>query len=305
MTFLSFGNENWGWIVDGCFLLNFFFGLIFLGAAYSHSGDGVVRFQNIQHENITESDQKNTFTALYVGWDQACRYVPAAGGAQPHNDCFTFQPMEDRELNVLVPITWVLIMFGIAHVLLKRVYIRSESFRDFLTRPEMKVIVMIFLFYGPIVLFIFSMIYWSWFTERSDTIAPISDDAETFPKDSKHVDVNSFNAEANLYKKTQFLGSGSTWSVIFLFVGQFLQTIACVVVIFRNIFVDAGTDSTLLGRIFKMEKGGFMGDNGTGLASSVAAPVDAAAKKPETKAAAAPRVTSVYSNRRVTNGISF
>lgn len=301
----GFETKHWGFVVDGCFLLNFFFGLIFLGAAYSHNGDGVVRFQNIHHDDITESDQDNTFKALYVGWDQACRYVAADGDKLPHNDCFTFQPMEDRELNVLVPITWVLIMFGIAHFLLKRIYIRSGSFRDILNMDALKVIVMILLFYGPIVLFIFSMIYWSWFTERSDTIAPISDNAETFPKDSEHVDLNLFNGEANPYKKTQFLAAGSTWSVILLLVGQFLQTIACIIAIVRNVAHDSASGSTFIGKFFFMGQEGFVGNNGANLTSPIATPVDAAAKNPETKAAAQAQVTSVYANRRVTNGISF
>lgn len=307
-----FDRKEFGAVIDAFFLVNFVFGLIFAGAAYNHSGDGVVHFQNIPHDSISESDRDNTFKNLYLGWDKACQHVDESpiDTIPPHTDCFSFQPMNDRELNVLVPITWVLIMFGFAHFCLKRVYIRSERFRDMLDSKWVKYPVMILLFYGPIVLFVFSMIYWSWFTERRDTISPISDDAEPFPEDTKHALVNTFNDFANDYKKTQFLGAGSTWSVILLLVGQFFQAIACIIAIARNVANDTGKGSTWIARLFSMEEGGFVGENGQDLktsasASSVAAPVDAAAKNPETKAAAAPRVTSVYANRRVTNGISF
>lgn len=300
-----------GYVIDAFFLVNFVFGLIFAGAAYNHSGDGVVHFQNIPHDKISESDRDNTYKNLYLGWDKACQHVEydPINDVRAHTDCFSFQPMNDRELNVLVPITWVLIMFGFAHFCLKRVYIRSERFRGMLDIGWVKFLVMILLFYGPIVLFVVSMIYWSWFTERRDTISPLSDDAEPFPGDSKHTDVKLFNDFANDYKKTQFLGAGSTWSVILLLVGQFFQAIACIIAIARNVANNTNKDSTWIARLIQMEEGGFVGENDENLrptlASSVAAPVDAAAKKPETKAAAAPRVTSVYANRRVTNGISF
>ena len=64
-----------GYVIDAFFLVNFVFGLIFAGAAYNHSGDGVVHFQNIPHDNISESDRDNTFKNLYLGWDKACQHV--------------------------------------------------------------------------------------------------------------------------------------------------------------------------------------------------------------------------------------
>jgi len=68
-------------------------------------------------------------------------------------------------------------------------------------------------------------------------------------------------------------------------------------VYFRHVMNSKGSISD---RIF-IGKEGYTGINSP-IAKPVGATVDAAAKDPETKKNA---VTSVYANRRVTNGISF
>ena len=87
------------------------------------------------------------------------------------------------------------------------------------------------------------------------------------------------------------------------------QTITCLVIIIKNAFDNKDNKAEkmffLTPKAFEKFEIGTTAD--PSLQSAIATPVDAAAKNPETKAkaAAAPRVTSVYANRRVTNGISF
>ena len=88
-----------------------------------------------------------------------------------------------------------------------------------------------------------------------------------------------------------------TSTLFLLILGEFLQALACLIVYFRHVRNSSGS---LSDRMF-IGIEGYTGINSP-IAQPVGATVDPAAKNPETKKNA---VTSVYANRRVTNGIAF
>ena len=85
-----------------------------------------------------------------------------------------------------------------------------------------------------------------------------------------------------------------TLTVMFLLIAELLQALACCIVYARSVMAEKSIKGLLLG------KEAFTGIR-MAINAKVGASVDAAAKNPETKNT----VTSIYTNRRVTNGIAF
>jgi hypothetical protein len=280
------------------------FSLAFVFDAYNHSGQGIVMFRNIDDANNIpdESDRKNKYPGLFVGFDQAC-IVTDGGSTNLFNDCFKLTTSKDSDLRIIVPVTLTLLGFAFAHYVLKYFHER-ESFPALFGNKFFKVFAF-FLFVTPIALFIVSVVFWNYFITRPEVIRPYKDgDDEDVLNHGKDSDVAyGFNELGNPYKDREYWGSGMTSYVMLLLIGQLFQAFACILVLGRNFVMKK--NKTFLS-FFSIDEEAF-GDKLKDIFStaSVGAPVDAAAKKPETKAAAQAQVTSVYANRRVTNGISF
>ena len=290
-----------GNLIDTFFLVSFVFGFMFLMDAYNQSGHGIVAFQNINDDtNIPDGgDRGLRFRGNYVGFDHACVQAPGVSGV-PYTDCSRIQPSKERELRIIVPLTWVLVSFALAHVLLKKAANREkwDSFRSFLDTSIMKYFTTFVLFLGPIALLVPFLMFWASFIEKHDTLTKYYDGDSDDVLTGHPGGVETFNAGADKYKETAFFGGGMTPYVWLLVVGQFCQTAACLLVFYRNIQFTkrsaSGMDRFLIdSEIFK---------GGLGfLNEKVGTAVDAAAKNPETKQ----KVTSVYASRRVTNGMQF
>ena len=294
------------WSNTSNFLIAAFYGIcaifsfLFIFDAYNHAGQGIVMFRNVDDSTniVNEADRKNRYSGMFVGFDEACVTKPGASGVS-YNDCYKLTPSQDRDLHIIVPITWILLGFAVAHYVLKYVHER-DSFKPMFKHDTFKVIAF-FLFAGPIALFIVSVIWWEYFIQRSQTIVPYKNGEDDHVLNSGGA--GEFNSVADSYKDTEYWGSGMTNYVWLLLIGQLLQALACIMVLVRNIVMK---DNKTFLSFFVIDEEAF-GDKLKDILSnaSVGAPVDAAAKKPETKAAAQAQVTSVYANRRVTNGISF
>ena len=301
-------------IYEQGFLINIIFSVCFLAGAFDEGGHGIVNFLNNFSDKDTGTDQAQrdfTYRNLFVGFNQACMYSFDRTQNQnpPRTVCYDFDPMKDRELHIVYPLTIILIIFGFAHQALKHYARYNEKVADSLFGgPYRRAACTILLFWSPIIIFAVCSNSWNNFITRKEAIVPYKngDDDKAFGDYSD--DIEYFNSIANGYKRTNPFTSGLTWSVFLLIIGQMFQTITCLVIIIKNAFDNKDNKAEkmffLTPKAFeKFEIGTTTAD--PSLQSAIAAPVDAAAKKPETKAAAAPRVTSVYANRRVTNGISF
>jgi hypothetical protein len=278
-------SKHTGFIVDTFFFLSFVGSSFFLlFGAYNHNGDGIVMFRNPDDEaEIPDDDDRALkFRGNYVGFDMACDLQDTVVGAKAYTDCHDFDAMEDDELKILLPITWALWGLALAHFLIKRAYEHFQWFKDLAENRLFQVLSSVVLFAAPIALFIMSCIYWSDFIERSNTISGDDDY------------INTFNANADYYKDTSFFGGGMTLTVMFLLIAELLQALACCIVYARSVMAVKSIKGLLLG------KEAFTGIR-MAINAKVGASVDAAAKNPETKNT----VTSIYTNRRVTNGIAF
>jgi len=287
--------KHTGFIVDTFFFLSFLGSSFFLlFGAYNHNGDGIVMFRNPDDsaEIPNEDDRALKFRGVYVGFDMACDLKNLAVDAtKSYTDCVDFKPMEDNELKIIFPLTWTLWAFALAHFSIKRLYEHSTTYKSMVENRMFQIVATFVLFLAPIALFITNCIYWSDFIERKKTIDGNDDDI--FHGHDKAA-VDTFNAEADFYKDTSVFGGGMTLSVMILLIAELLQALACCIVYGRSVMAE-GVKGLLLG------KEAFTGTR-SNVAAAVGAPVDAAAKKPETKANA---VTSIYTNRRVANGIAF
>ena len=288
-----------GIFIDTFFLVSFVFGFMFLMDAYNQSGHGIVEFQNIDDDtNIPdEGDRGLRFRGNYVGFDHACVQGTGASG-DPYTDCSKLQPSKERELRLIVPITWVLVSFALAHVLLKKIVNNVNGVDRFLDTVIMKYFTTFVLFLGPIALLVPFLMFWASFIEKHDTLTKYYDGDSDDVLTGHPGGVETFNAGADKYKETAFFGGGMTPYVWLLVIGQFCQTAACLLVFYRNIQFTkrsaSGMDRFLIDS--EMFKGGLGFLN-----EKVGTAVDAAAKNPETKQ----KVTSVYASRRVTNGMQF
>lgn len=288
-----------GIFIDTFFLVSFVFGFMFLMDAYNQSGHGIVAFQNIDDDtNIPdEGDRGLRFRGNYVGFDHACVQGTGASG-DPYTDCSKLQPSKERELRLIVPITWVLVSFALAHVLLKKIVNNVNGVDRFLDTVIMKYFTTFVLFLGPIALLVPFLMFWASFIEKHDTLTKYYDGDSDDVLTGHPGGVETFNAGADKYKETAFFGGGMTPYVWLLVIGQFCQTAACLLVFYRNIQFTkrsaSGMDRFLIDS--EMFKGGLGFLN-----EKVGTAVDAAAKNPETKQ----KVTSVYASRRVTNGMQF
>ena len=288
-----------GIFIDTFFLVSFVFGFMFLMDAYNQSGHGIVAFQNIDDDtNIPdEGDRGLRFRGNYVGFDHACVQGTGASG-DPYTDCSKLQPSKERELRLIVPITWVLVSFALAHVLLKKIVNNVNGVDRFLDTVIMKYFTTFVLFLGPIALLVPFLMFWASFIEKHDTLTKYYDGDSDDVLTGHPGGVETFNAGADKYKETAFFGGGMTPYVWLLVIGQFFQTAACLLAFYRNIQFTkrsaSGMDRFLIdSEIFK---------GGLGfLNEKVGTAVDAAGKNPETKQ----KVTSVYASRRVTNGMQF
>ena len=300
-------------IYEQGFLINIIFSVCFLAGAFDEGGHGIVNFLNNFSDKDTGTDQAQrdfTFRNLFVGFNQACMYSIDRLQNQnpPRTVCYDFDPMKDRELHIVYPLTIILIIFGFAHQTLKHRVRYNEQAADFLFGgPKRRAAFTILLFWSPIIIFAVCSNSWNDFITRKEAIVPYKngDDDKAFGDYSD--DIEEFNLIANPYKRTNPFTSGLTWSVFLLIIGQMFQTITCLVIIIKNAFdnKDNKAEKMFFLTPKAFEKFEFGTSSSGSSQSEIAAPVDAAAKNPETKAAAAPRVTSVYANRRVTNGISF
>lgn len=287
--------KHTGYIVDTFFFLSFIGSSFFLlFGAYNHNGDGIVMFRNPNDaaEIPNKDDRALKFRGVYVGFDMACDIKETDVSNSPYTDCVDFKPMEDNELKIIFPLTWTLWAFALAHFSIKRLYEHSTTYKSMVENRMFQIVATFVLFLAPIALFITNCIYWSDFIERKKTIDGNDDDI--FHGHDKAA-VDTFNAEADFYKDTSVFGGGMTLSVMILLIAELLQALACCIVYGRSVMAE-GVKGLLLG------KEAFTGTRSDGVAAAVGAPVDAAAKKPETKANA---VTSIYTNRRVANGIAF
>lgn len=286
--------KHTGYIVDTFFFLSFVGSSFFLlFGAYNHNGDGIVMFRNPDNQEIKDAGEDDRkFRGTYVGFDLACDVQRTnIGQSFLYTDCYDFKPMEDNELKIIFPLTWTLWAFALAHFSIKRLYEHSTTYKKMVESRFFQIVATFVLFLGPIALFITNCIYWSEFIERYQTINGNNDDI--FHNHDKAA-VVSFNGQADSYKDTRFFGGGMTISVMILLIAELLQALACCIVYVRSVMAE-GAKGLLLG------KEAFTGTR-SNVAAAVGAPVDAAAKKPETKANA---VTSIYTNRRVANGIAF
>ena len=302
-------------IYEQGFLINIIFSVCFLAGAFDEGGHGIVNFLNNFSDKDTGTDQAQrdfTYRNLFVGFNQACMYSIDRLQNQnpPRTVCYDFDPMKDRELHIVYPLTIILIIFGFAHQALKHYARYNEKVADSLFGgPYRRAACTILLFWSPIIIFAVCSNSWNDFITRKEAIVPYKngDDDKAFGDYSD--DIEYFNSIANGYKRTNPFTSGLTWSVFLLIIGQMFQTITCLVIIIKNAFDNKNKSADkmffLTPKAFEKFEIGTTAD--PSLQSAIATPVDAAAKNPETKAkaAAAPRVTSVYANRRVTNGISF
>ena len=292
-------NVDTGIFIDTFFLVSFVFGFMFLMDAYNQSGHGIVAFQNIDDDtNIPdEGDRGLRFRGNYLGFDHACVQGTGASG-DPYTDCSKLQPSKERELRLIVPITWVLVSFALAHVLLKKIVNNVNGVDRFLDTVIMKYFTTFVLFLGPIALLVPFLMFWASFIEKHDTLTKYYDGDSDDVLTGHPGGVETFNAGADKYKETAFFGGGMTPYVWLLVIGQFFQTAACLLVFYRNIQFTkrsaSGMDRFLIDS--EMFKGGLGFLN-----EKVGTAVDAAAKNPETKQ----KVTSVYASRRVTNGMQF
>lgn len=288
------------------------FSLAFVFDAYNHSGQGIVMFRNIDDANNIpdESDRKNKYPGLFVGFDQACIVVPGQNtNLILYNDCFKLTTSKDSDLRIIVPVTLTLLGFALAHYVLKYFHERN-SFPSLFGNKYFKVFAF-FLFVTPIGLFIVSVVFWNYFITRPEVIRPYNDgDDDDVLNDGKDsIAPSGFNDFGNPYKDREYWGSGMTSYVMLLLIGQLFQAFACIMVLVRNIAKKDDDDKTFLS-FFSIDDEAF-GDKLKDIISisdasvGVGAPVDAAAKNPGTKTATQAQVTSVYANRRVTNGIHF
>jgi hypothetical protein len=305
--------HHYGYFVDFLFATSAFFSLVFLlFGGYNHTGEGIVRFVNNKanvEPEVPSSQQDNIRRDYYVGFDRVC--VPKFEGAYGYTHCYTMHPTEHNDLKMIVPIYWTLFGFAVAHFLLKRLYCQNTGFRNLISSNKLyiQLITGCVLFAGPLVLFILSSIYWSEFIE-SDKDRTITENDDVLGS-LVTADVAEINVEMEPYRKNE-LSNGTTWTVLILLIGQLCQAVACVIVYCRSVaHRDSGTNAFVA--ILFVGDAGFVGDgkffNTTqGVSTSIGAPVDAAAKNPDTKAKAATAKTatvSVYADRRVANGIRF
>ena len=294
-----------GYFVDTCFALCFIFSGVFLIDAYNHTGQGVVIFRNKGGETdiADEADRNNRFRGMYVGFDRACETstyeVTDADGFitfPMYTDCSNLDSSQERSMYILVPITWTLFAFAGVHFLLKRMVVNNDGFKSLVEMGWFRVISTIAFFMAPIALFAVNWVFWDYFIGNRNTLVKKSNDDDDDAM-LKGGSVVAFNAEADTYKDTRMYNGGITSTLFLLLVGEFLQALACMIVYFRHVYNSTGS---MFDRMF-IGLEGYTGINSP-IARKVGATVDAAAKNPETKKNA---VTSVYANRRVTNGISF
>jgi len=331
--------HHYGFFVDFLFAISAFFSLVFLlFGGYNHTGEGIVRFVNNVNTIketyalhwgsddllVPDDQQDNIMRGFYVGFDRVC--VPEKidnfdtsvihglvnpEHIYPYTHCYNMHPMEHNDLKMIVPIYWTLFGFAVAHFLLKRLYCQNTGFRNMISSNKLyiQLITGCVLFAGPLVLFILSSIYWSEFIE-SDKDRTITENDDVLGS-LDTAEVAAINAEMQPYRENE-LSNGTTWTVLILLIGQLCQAVACVIVYCRSVaHRDSGTNAFVA--ILFVGDAGFVGDgkffNTTqGVSTSIGAPVDAAAKNPDTKAKAATAKTatvSVYADRRVANGIRF
>lgn len=288
-----------GYMADALFLISAFFSLVFLAfGGYNHTGEGIVRFVNNKGgtaPNIVPSSQEDNIRRdYYVGFDRVC--VPRSADTYGYTHCYNMHPMEHDDLKLIVPIYWTLFAYAVAHFILKRVYIHRNStmLRDAI--PQL--IAGFILFLPPIVLFIISSIYWARFIENDKDRTITQNDDVLGSLDT--VGVTAINLEMEYYRENE-LSKGTTWSVLVLLIGQLCQSVACLFVMARSwAHKESITGAVMINHDALA--------NDASVNSKIGAPVDAAAKNPETKAKAATAKTatvSVYADRRVANGIRF
>ena len=290
-------NVDTGIFIDTFFLVSFVFGFMFLMDAYNQSGHGIVAFQNIDDKTNIPDDKvrKLRFRGNYVGFNHACAQETGPSG-DPFTDCHELHPSKERELRIIIPLTWVLVSFALAHVLLKKAVNNVNGVDRFLDTGIMKYFTTFVLFLGPIASLVPFLMFWASFIEKHDTLSKYYDGKNDHVLDGHSVE--DFNAHADKYKETAFFGGGMTPYVWLLVIGQFFQTAACLLVFYRNIQFTKRSASGM--DRFLIDSEMFMGGLGF-LNEKVGTAVDAAAKNPETKQ----KVTSVYASRRVTNGMQF
>ena len=292
-----FQEKQIGYFVDACFTICFIFSGIFLIDAYNHTGQGVVIFRNQGDKDAIpdEADRENRFRGVYVGFDRVCETKTDNAGSL-YTDCDQFDTSAEKSMSVIVPVTWTLFAFAGVHFLLKRAVVNSDGFQTLVDNIAFRVIATCVFFLAPIALFAVNWIFWDFFVGNRNTLVK-KDDGDSDMKMLRGGNITVFNENSDVYKDTKFYNGGMTSTLFLLILGEFLQALACIIVYFRHVMNSKGSISD---RIF-IGKEGYTGINSP-IAKPVGATVDAAAKDPETKKNA---VTSVYANRRVTNGISF
>ena len=146
-------------IYEQGFLINIIFSVCFLAGAFDEGGHGIVNFLNNFSDNDTGADQAQrdfTYRNLFVGFNQACMYSFDRTQNQnpPRTVCYDFDPMKDRELHIVYPLTIILIIFGFAHQALKHYARYNEKVADSLFGgPYRRAACTILLFWSPIIIF--------------------------------------------------------------------------------------------------------------------------------------------------------
>ena len=295
------------WFVNSSFILGTFLvsAFLFFGA-YNPAGEGIVLFKNsddaIRTGSNVMADDGDNFDKInrgfYVGFDRICFPESLDPGTDiaataTATKCIHYHAAEhgDDDMTQIIWFTWIIWTFGVVHILLAFLVYLDLKFADFLFKSEHPVArgVYAILFYAPIVFFVLSVILWNNYIGNTDTIPYKSggDENEVVGSGMKIGDINGI---MNEYKDKTY----TTWSVYFLLAGEAIVAFGCV-----NNFMNSVRTDGPMGLI----QTSFIGSNASSpVAATVGATVDPAAKDPETKKNA---VTSVYANRRVTNGIAF
>ena len=306
---VTFKDHHYGYTSDFCFMAGFLFmGIFLFFGAYNPAGEGIVLFKNRDHENYTstatrDDDNFNHINRnFYVGFDRICfpdslrhdadaaKLATNTATTCLHYNAGDFQA--DHEFTLLIWLTWLMFCFSIVHFLIKRAAMHNVPLlSNFLTRRgSLSGGFRALLFWIPIVFFIVSCIYWDAYLKNTDVI-PTKDGVQKkelvneYSTDEHNLD--DLNGALNPYKDTEH---SPTWSVVFLLMGGGFQAVACILVLVRSQMMEDG-QSLINVRFGEAQN----------IGSPIGSQVDAAAKNPETKT----KVTSVYSNRRVTNGIQF
>lgn len=295
-----------GYLADFGFVVGFFLISIFLVfGAYNPLGEGIVVFKNIDSEVSNATSGSNNFQGLqrnfYVGFDRIC--MPETLNPENHpitpghygTKCLEYKAAEygHDKMTYIIWFTWLLWTFALVHWLIKRSAV-SEMIRPLFNRTDTASKgIYAALFWAPVAFSIVSLVFWLEYVADQDVVPRTGGGHENdVIEGASNSTAESINNHLNRYKDNEKM----TWPVWSLLIGVGVQGLGCLVAIFRGVFSTGGTFMD----IFQVEI--FPASMAETAFTNVGATVDAAAKNPQTKKNA---VTSVYANRRVTNGISF